>query len=64
MQNRSAAASRGLDAQLIHPDGQRLVSARDLARELIGAEPLEPEAYFQLAAGPSVAADLVARTLR
>jgi carboxylate-amine ligase len=64
MQNRIAAASRGLEAQLIHPDGQSLVSARDLARELIGAEPPEPEAYFQLTAGPAVAADLVTRTLR
>jgi glutamate---cysteine ligase / carboxylate-amine ligase len=64
MQNRIAAVSRGLEAQLIHPDGQSLVSARDLARGLIGAEPPEPEAYFQLAAGASVAADLVARTLR
>jgi glutamate---cysteine ligase / carboxylate-amine ligase len=64
MQNRIAAASRGLEAQLIHPDGQSLVSARDLARELLGAEPPEPEAYFQLTAGASVAADLVTRTLR
>jgi glutamate---cysteine ligase / carboxylate-amine ligase len=62
-QNRVAAASRGLDADLIHPQGDRVVSARDLARELIGSEPPEPEALFQLAAGDSVAADLVARTL-
>jgi carboxylate-amine ligase len=62
-QNRVAAASRGLDAELIHPQGDRLVSARDLARELIGSEPPEPEALLQLAAGDSVAADLVARTL-
>jgi glutamate---cysteine ligase / carboxylate-amine ligase len=62
-QNRVAAASRGLDADLIHPQGDRIVSARDLARELIGSEPPEPEALFQLAAGDSVAADLVARTL-
>jgi glutamate---cysteine ligase / carboxylate-amine ligase len=62
-QNRVAAASRGLDAELIHPQGDRVVSARELARELIGSEPPEPEALFQLAAGDSVAADLVARTL-
>jgi glutamate---cysteine ligase / carboxylate-amine ligase len=62
-QNRVAAASRGLDAELVHPQGDRVVSARDLARELIGSEPPEPEALFQLAAGDSVAADLVARTL-
>jgi glutamate---cysteine ligase / carboxylate-amine ligase len=62
-QNRVAAASRGLDAELVHPQGDRVVSARDLARELIGSEPPEPEALAQLAAGDSVAADLVARTL-
>jgi hypothetical protein len=58
-----AAASRGLDAELIHPHGDRVVPARELARELIGSEPPEPEALAQLAAGDSVAADLVARTL-
>jgi carboxylate-amine ligase len=63
-QNRVAAASRGLDAELIHPDGNSMVSACDLARELLGAEPPQPEAYAQLEAGASVAADLVARTLR
>jgi carboxylate-amine ligase len=62
-QNRVAAASRGLDAELIHPQGDRVVPARELARELIGSEPPEPEALAQLAAGDSVAADLVARTL-
>jgi carboxylate-amine ligase len=62
-QNRVAAASRGLDAVLIHPEGNRVATARELARELIGSEPPEPEALFQLAAGDSVAADLVARTL-
>ena len=62
--NRVAAASRGLDAELIHPDGGSMVGARELARELLGAEPPEPEAYAQLEAGASVAADLVARTLR
>jgi carboxylate-amine ligase len=59
LQNRWAAARSGLDARLIHPDGDRLVSARELARELLGAEPPEPEASAQLAG-----ADLVERTLR
>jgi glutamate---cysteine ligase / carboxylate-amine ligase len=63
VQNRVAAASLGLDAQFIHPDGNSVVSARDLARELLGAEPPEPEALAQLAAGEAVAADLVARSL-
>ena len=60
--NRWAAARAGLDAQLIHPDGSRLATARELARELLGAEPPEPEAFAQLAA-PDPAADVVARTL-
>ena len=62
LQNRFEAAHRGLDAQLIHPDGGRLASARELARELLGEEPPEPEAHAQLAAS-DVAADLVARTV-
>jgi carboxylate-amine ligase len=62
LQNRFAASHLGLDAELIHPDGDRVVSARDLARELLGAEPPEPEAFAQLAAS-DVAADLVARTV-
>jgi carboxylate-amine ligase len=62
-QNRWAAARFGLDAQLIAPDGASLVSARDLAHLLLGAEPPEPEAAAQREAAPSVAADLVARTL-
>ncbi|MDX6473948.1 MAG: glutamate---cysteine ligase / carboxylate-amine ligase [Gaiellaceae bacterium] len=62
-QNRVAAASFGLDAELIHPEGDRVVTARGLARELLGSEPPEPEALAQLQAGDSVAADLVARTL-
>jgi len=62
--NRVAAASRGLDAELIHPDGGSVVGARDLARELLGEEPPEPEAYAQLRAGPLVAADIAERTLR
>jgi len=62
LQNRWAAASRGLDATLIHPDGSRTATARELARELLGFEPPEEEARAQLRA-PDVAADLVARTL-
>ncbi len=62
LQNRWAAARSGLDATLLHPDGEQAVSARELARELLGAEPPEPEAHAQLAA-ENVAADLVARTV-
>jgi carboxylate-amine ligase len=62
-QNRWAAARFGLDAQLIAPDGTNLVPARELARQLLGAEPPEPEAAAQRDAFPSVAADLVVRTL-
>jgi carboxylate-amine ligase len=61
-QNRWAAAQSGLDATLLHPDGTRAASARELARELLGFEPPEPEAFAQLAA-ENAAADLVARTL-
>jgi glutamate---cysteine ligase / carboxylate-amine ligase len=63
LQNRWAAARHGLDAQLIHPDGDRLVAARELASGLIGAEPPAPEALRQLeVAIEDVAADLVERT--
>jgi carboxylate-amine ligase len=62
LQNRWAAASAGLDAALLHPDGNGVVTARELARDLLGAEPPEPEALAQLRAD-DVAADLVARTL-
>ena len=62
LQNRWAAARSGLDATLLHPDGEQAVSARVLARELLAAEPPEPEAHAQLAA-ENVAADLVARTV-
>jgi carboxylate-amine ligase len=61
-QNRWAAARAGLDAELIHPDGDRVVRARDLARDLLGAEPPEPEAFAQLAARDPVA-DVAARTV-
>lgn len=68
LQNRWAAARLGLEAELIHPDGDRLVSARSLAREALGGDPPEPEAFRQLevaaAAGiDSVAADLVGRSV-
>jgi carboxylate-amine ligase len=64
LQNRWAAARFGLDAELIHPDGDRIVRARDLAAELLGAPPPEPEALRQLDVGIELAAaDLVERTL-
>jgi gamma-glutamyl:cysteine ligase YbdK (ATP-grasp superfamily) len=64
LQNRWAAARLGLDAALIHPDGDRLGPARELAADVLGAEPPEPEALLQLHAGVSAAAaDLVDRTL-
>jgi carboxylate-amine ligase len=62
LQNRWAASSAGLDAVLLHPDGRRTATARELARELLGSEPPEPEAIAQLRAD-DVEADLVARTL-
>jgi carboxylate-amine ligase len=64
IQNRWSAARYGLDAQLIHPDGDRVVEARTLAAELLGAEPPEPEAARQRELGATAAAaDLVERTL-
>jgi carboxylate-amine ligase len=68
LQNRWAASRLGLDAELIHPDGGRMVSARELAGELLGEPPPEPEALRQLDVAAldgveAVAADLVARTL-
>jgi glutamate---cysteine ligase / carboxylate-amine ligase len=62
VQNRWAAARFGLDAELIHPDGERAVPARELARDLLGVDPPEPEALTQLSAALP-AADLVARTV-
>jgi carboxylate-amine ligase len=62
LQNRWAAARSALDAELVHPSGERLATARELARELLGFEPPEPEANLQLRSS-SPAADLVARTL-
>jgi glutamate---cysteine ligase / carboxylate-amine ligase len=67
-QNRWAAARFGLGAELVHPDGDRIVSARRLAAELLGDDPPEPEALRQLEVSArdgqaAVAADLVARTV-
>jgi carboxylate-amine ligase len=71
-QNRWAALRFGMDAELIHPDGERALPARDLAGELyerLGVAALdEPEASRQLEVGRSdglraVCADLVARTV-
>ena len=64
LQNRWAAARAGLDAELVHPDGDRLVTARGLAAGLLRAEPPEPEALRQLEVGAeAAAADIAARTL-
>jgi glutamate---cysteine ligase / carboxylate-amine ligase len=68
LQNRWAAARFGLDAELIHPEGDRLVLARELAAELLGGAPPEPEAQRQLEVAAregahGVVADLVARTI-
>jgi glutamate---cysteine ligase / carboxylate-amine ligase len=59
LQNRWAAARYGVDAELVHPDGDRLVTAH----ELFDVALPEPEAFLQLRA-EEPAADLVARTLR
>ena len=58
LQNRWSAARYGIDAELVHPDGNRIVTARDL----LGDDLPEPEAFAQLRAD-DVAADLVARTV-
>jgi glutamate---cysteine ligase / carboxylate-amine ligase len=55
LQNRWAAARFGVDAQLIHPDGSRLVGVG----ELLGFEPPPPEALAR-----RTAPELVAETLR
>ena len=63
-QNRWAAARHGLDAQLIHPDGDRVATARELAAELLGEDPPEEEALYQIELGAAAAvADLVERSL-
>jgi carboxylate-amine ligase len=75
-QNRWAALRFGMDAELIHPDGDRAVPARELwdeLRELVGAPPEldalgEPEALRQLEVGRSqgleaLCAELAERTV-
>lgn len=63
-QNRWAAAKDGLDAELIHPDGDRVVTARVVLAELLGEEPPAPEALRQLELPrDQVTADLVSRSL-
>jgi glutamate---cysteine ligase / carboxylate-amine ligase len=68
LQNRWAAARFGLDAELVHPDGDRVATARELAGELLDSDPPEPEALRQLEVArrdgaTAVVADLAARTL-
>jgi carboxylate-amine ligase len=58
LQNRWSAARYGVDAELVHPDGDRIATAS----ELLGREVPEPEAFAQLRADDP-AADIVARTL-
>jgi glutamate---cysteine ligase / carboxylate-amine ligase len=55
LQNRWAAARFGVDAELIHPDGSRLVGVG----ELLGVEPPAPEAILLRSAS-----QLVDETLR
>jgi gamma-glutamyl:cysteine ligase YbdK (ATP-grasp superfamily) len=63
-QNRWAAARLGLDAQLIHPDGDHVATARELAAELLGEDPPEEEALRQIEVGADAAvADIVERSL-
>jgi carboxylate-amine ligase len=69
-QNRWAAARWGLDGELIHPDGDRSVPARELAAELVALAHLdvaveEPEAHVQLAApdARAAAAEIVDRSV-
>jgi carboxylate-amine ligase len=77
-ENRKAAARLGLDARLVHPDGDRSVEARELAEELLELArpyaavelvvPAEPEALRQLEVGraqglQAVCADLAERSV-
>ena len=69
-QNRWAAARFGLEAELIHPDGESTARASELAAELAGdrLDTSRTEAERQLEVGradglEAVCADLVARTL-
>ena len=55
LQNRWAAARAGLDATLLHPDGdERCRPARELRASCSASEPPEPEAHAQLAAEPTL----------
>ncbi len=54
VQNRVAAASFGLDAPAHSPGRRQRCQARELARELLGGEPPEPEAHAQLGAAGAV----------
>jgi carboxylate-amine ligase len=58
LQNRWSAARYGLDAELVHPEGDRVATAA----EQLGRALPEPEAFAQLRADDP-AADIVARTL-
>jgi glutamate---cysteine ligase / carboxylate-amine ligase len=63
-QNRWSASRGGLGAELIHPEGDRVATARELASELLGHAAPEPEAARQLEVGPAAAAaDIVERTI-
>jgi carboxylate-amine ligase len=73
-QNRWAASRFGLAAELVHPDGDRIARASELASELAalagedGLDPTRMEAHRQLEVGrahglEAVCADLVERTL-
>jgi carboxylate-amine ligase len=70
-QNRWAALRFGMDAELIHPDGERAVPARELwdeLRELLGGQPElgalgEPEAAWQLEVGRSEGLDRLCAAL-
>jgi carboxylate-amine ligase len=69
-QNRWAAARFGLQAELIHPDGESTARASELAAEIVGdrLDTTRTEADRQLEVGrvdglEAVCADLVARTL-
>ena len=73
-QNRWAALRAGLDAELVHPDGDRMAPARELVEELaervgVGVDAARTEAEEQLAIGraeglEALTAALVERTLR
>jgi carboxylate-amine ligase len=67
-QNRWAALRFGHDAELVHPDGTRLVSVSDLLEELVPRVGLEPvdlpdQAFEQLEAGRSEGLESLSRRL-